>query len=88
MSTLEPVAELADGGYWYVVDAVPDPDQGGQTPGVIPGIGWCAWYANGKAVIRCPNIIAGLPSAPVEQVEEILTAAGYTGKPFGRIGGV
>jgi hypothetical protein len=87
MSTLEPVPELADGGYWYAVDAVPDPLEGGQTPGDIPGLGWCAWYANGKAAIRCPNIISGVPAANAVLVDEILTAAGYTAKPYGRIGG-
>ncbi len=87
MSTLEPVPELADGGYWYVVDAIPDPELGGQTPGDTPGVGWCAWYANGQAVIRCPNIITGLPSDPTGRVNEILSAAGYADKPYGRVGG-
>ncbi len=87
MSELQPVPEMADGGYWYAVDAVPDPAQGGQSPGEIPGVGWCAWYANGKVAIRCPDPVIGLPSAPVEQVTEILAAAGYSGKPYGRVGG-
>ena len=79
--------ELADGGYWYVVPVVPDPELGGQTPGDVPGQGWCAWYANGFAAIRTPEAVSGLTTADPETVDQILTAAGYTGKPFARVGG-
>jgi len=79
--------ELADGGYWYVVEAVTDPVEGGQTTGSIPGVGWCAWYANGLVAVRCPEPVTGIPTADPDTVDEILTAAGYTGKPYGRIGG-
>lgn len=87
MSTLETVPELADGGYWYVVEAVPDPDMGGSTPGVVPGIGWCAWYAGSQVVIRTPEPVTGLVAVDGVTAVEVLTAAGYTGKPYGRIGG-
>ena len=43
MNLLNP-PEVADGGYWHVVPAVPDTERGGLTPGEIPGDGWCAWY--------------------------------------------
>ena len=79
--------ELADVGYWYVVEAVPDPVEGGQTPGNIPGTGWCAWYANGLVAVRCPQPITGIPTSAPDTVDEILAAAGYTGKPYGRVGG-
>lgn len=81
------VPELADGGYWYVVDAVPDPEQGGQTPGNIPGDGWCAWYYNGMAAVRCPEAVVGLVTADLATVNTILVGAGYSAKPFGRVGG-
>lgn len=70
--------ELYDGGYWYVVDVVPDPELGGQTPGVVPGVGWCASYlSGGKVLVRVPDAVA-LPSAG--------SAAGVD-KFRGRIGG-
>lgn len=83
---LQSVPEIADGGYWYVVEAVPDPEQGGQTPGVVPGKGWCAWYANGLVAIRCPEPITGLTTQP-QSAAFVLASAGYTGRPHGRIGG-
>ncbi len=86
MSTLQAVPELADGGYWYVTPVVVDADQG-TSPGEIAGTGWCAWYANGLVAVRCPEPVTGIPTADPNTVGEILTAAGYTGKPVGRVGG-
>jgi len=90
MSTLETAPELADGGYWYVVEAVPDPDIGGQTPGNIPGKGWCAWYGEIDGVmyaaVRCPEPVTGVNTAPAA-VSAVLAAAGYSERPRGRIGG-
>lgn len=79
--------ELADGGYWYVLDVVPDPDQGGQTPGIVPGQGWCAWYSGDKVVIRTPEPVAGLVSVDNTTAQQILTLSGHTSRPYGRIGG-
>lgn len=78
--------EIADGGYWYVLESVPDPDEGGQTPGEIPGTGWCAWYANGLVVIRCPEPVDGMDTRP-ELAAQILDAAGYRVRPRGRVRG-
>lgn len=79
--------EVADGGYWYVVPATPDPELGGQTPGDVPGTGWCAWYNNGFVAIRCPEAVAGLDQSAGKTVDAVLIGDGYTGKPHGRVGG-
>jgi len=79
--------EIADGGYWYVVPAVPDPELGGQTPGGIPGAGWCAWYANGFAVVRTPKAVNGLATTDAATVDSLLLASGRGYKPRGRVGG-
>lgn len=78
--------ELADGGYWYVTQAVVGADQS-TSPGKVAGVGWCAWYANSLVAVRCPEPVTGIPTADPNTVDEILTAAGYTGKPYGRVGG-
>ena len=87
---IEQCPESADYGYWYVVLAVPDPEQGGKTPGEIPGIGWCAWYATIGGVdyvaVRTPEPVVGVETVDIS-VQAVLDAAGYTGKPYGRIGG-
>jgi len=84
------VPEQADGGYWYVVEAVPDPEMGGLTPGVIPGAGWCAWYADidgvTYAAVRTPEPVSGVNTAPAA-VASVLAAAGYSERPRGRVGG-
>lgn len=70
--------------------AVADPTDGGLTPGLVNGVGWCAWHGevNGipLVVVSTPEPVAGVPSVD-PLVSEVLTAANYTGKPFGRIGG-
>lgn len=84
------VPEQADGGYWYVVEAVDDPELGGRTPGAIPGDGWCAWYGEIDgivyAAVRCPAPISGVNTA-TQAVAAVLAAAGYSERPRGRIGG-
>lgn len=76
--------EHADGGYWYVVEAVPDPVEGGQTPGQIPGVGWCAWYSGGLVAVRTPDPVLGITVAgTVNQV----FGSNIGGKPYGRVGG-
>ena len=87
MSLLQAPPELADGGYWYVVPVVPDPELGGQTPGDIPGQGWCAWYSSGFVAVRCPAPVDGVVTADSATVKSVLDGAGYAGKPFGRVGG-
>lgn len=77
--------EVADGGYWYVLDAVPDADQGGKTPGAIPNVGWCAWYIGMKVILRCTSPISGLNN--LGSSAEALSAAGYIARPLGRVGG-
>ena len=79
--------ELADGGYWYVVPVQIDPIEGGQTPGVIPGAGWCAWYSGEFVAIRTPEAVVGLTPADQVTVDEILSANTFAGKPYARIGG-
>jgi hypothetical protein len=72
--------EIADGGYWYKLAIVPDPIEGGQTPGDIPGQGWCAWYADGAVFVRTPEPVSRIVTLPgVVQIS--------VGKPYGRIGG-
>jgi len=78
--------EMADGGYWYVLPVVIEPD-GGQSPGDIPGQCWCAWYHNGFVAVRCPEPVDGINTAASETVDLGLSGAGYSGKPYGRIGG-
>ena len=79
--------EMADGGYWYLLPAVPDPELGGSTPGTIPGLGWGAWYARGLAVIRCPDAIDGIATTDAATVDSVLLASGATKKPYCRVGG-
>lgn len=69
--------ELHDGGYWYVRPVVPDPERGGQTPGEVPGVGWCAWYYGDRVLVRTPE--------PVSLVS-IELPAGLEKLP-GRVGG-
>lgn len=81
--------EAADGGFWYVVEAVPDPEEGGLTPGEIPGQGWCAWYrtisGTAYAAVRTPEPVTGATSADGISVADVLT--GHSRKPRGRVGG-
>lgn len=74
--------EIADGGYWYLVSAVPDSVMGGQTPGEIPGIGWCAWYSGGLVAVRTPEPVSGVVTVD-GSVDDVLAGA----KPYGRVGG-
>ena len=75
-----------DGGFWYVVESVPDSELGGQTPGDIPS-GWCAWYKTiggvDCVVVRMPEP-AVIPRGP--EVESAQIVDNYGGKPFGRVG--
>lgn len=87
MNLLNP-PEVADGGFWYAVAAVPDPDIGGRTPGEISGAGWCVWYKEIAGVVysavRTPEPITGITTVDIS-VADILPAGG---KPRSRVGGV
>ena len=86
MNLLTP-PEIADGGYWYLLPVVPDPIENGQTPGDIPGRGWCAWYDSGYVVIRTVEAITGLKIADQTTIDVVIAANGITGKPYARVGG-
>ena len=76
------VPEIADGGCWYVVEVVPDSEQGGKTPGDIPGAGWCAWYSGNLVAVRTPEVVSGVPTVDAK-VSDVISGV----KPRGRIGG-
>jgi len=79
--------EIADGGYWYVVPVVIDAE-GGRTPGLVAGQGWCAWYSGEFVAIRTPEAVVGLTPADQVTVDEILSANTFVGKPYARLGGL
>ena len=79
--------ELADGGYWYVREAVVEiEDAPGWNFGVLP-VGAAAWYAeiNGTmyCVIRTAEPIVGIETSTAVSVAAIVGSA----KPRARIGG-
>ena len=78
--------EMADGGYWYLLTVVTDPDYGALAPGDVPGAGWCAWYDGGFVVIRTPAPIDAINNTS-NPIDAVLLSAGISKKPFGRIGG-
>lgn len=90
---IEPlVPEFFDGGYWYVVEAVPEVDD-------VPGWGFepvsagaSAWYAEIGGTMYCalrtPDVAAAKPSHQPVTVKQVLAAAQYTTKPFARLRGV
>ena len=80
--------EMADGGYWYLLTVVTDPDDGGQTPGDVPGQGWCAWYNDGFVVIRTLEAMTGLEIADQTTIDAVIAANFITGKPYARLGGL
>lgn len=80
MSLIFEVPELWDGGYWYAVPVVPDPDEGpdSRTPGDIPS-GWCAWYhdTEPRCIVRTPEPVVIPGATPLVDIA----------KGRGRIGG-
>ena len=86
MNLLTP-PEIADGGYWYLLPVVPDPIEGGRTPGDVPGPGWCAWYDGGFVVIRTLRAITGLEISNQTTIDAVIAANGISGKPYARLGG-
>jgi hypothetical protein len=87
MNLLNP-PEIADGGYWYVVSSVVDPEDGSRNPGPVPGAGWCAWYDRGFVVIRTLEAMTGLEIADQTTIDAVIAANGITGKPYARLGGL
>lgn len=94
MATLDPVPELADRGYWYVVaeETVADETAFGGTvtrPSGIPAwhSGWTATYiGDGTVVVRSPDLIVGVVGVN-ESAAAKLIAAGEATRPYGRIRG-
>ena len=77
--------EIADGGYWCVLPVVADPELGGNTPGAIPSVNWCAWYGSTQVVIRTLEPVSGFFSSG--DVGIVLAETGYGSKPYSRLGG-
>lgn len=77
---IKQVPQLHDGGYYYITPIVPDPQEGGQTPGDV-GEYAGVHYADGYAVFRKvePMIIDDDGIGPADLP--------IPGKPLGRIRG-
>ena len=77
------VPELADGGYWYVAymrDSEPfAPDLGFQGWTATDGLGFCA--------VRTPDPVANIDSPVGITVTQVLSGAGYSSRPRGRVRG-
>jgi hypothetical protein len=94
VATLEPVAELADRGYWYVCaeETVEEPAGSGRMttrPAGIPSwhSGWTATYiGDGTVVVRSPVPLTGVDALPESSAAKLL-AAGEATRPYGRIRG-
>lgn len=94
MATIEPVPELADGGFWYVCaqETVESPLGSGRMvtrPAGIAAssIGWTAAYiGDGTVVVRSPVPLVGM-TALNESSARKLTNIGETKRPHGRIRG-
>lgn len=87
------VPEVGDGGYWYAFPAEQVADETGATALGYPGIpSGCAWYADISGTVmvavRTPEPVAGIAAQSIATVAGVLAAAGYTGKPFGRVSGL
>jgi len=87
-----PVPEFADAGYWYALSATAlsatalDDGTVGWTVD-IPG-NWCGWNAeiDGVMMYAVRTAIPIASNFASTAIGQILTSAGYTSKPFGRIG--
>lgn len=94
MATVEPVPELADHGYWYVVneETVEDPPGSGRMttrPAGIPAnhSGWTATYiGDGKVVVRSPVPLVGVDGLLDSSAAKLISAGEVT-RPYGRIRG-
>lgn len=87
MNIVNPPA-VADGGYWYSVQATQDVVGGWTVP--VTAVGRCLWYADiggvKYAAVRTPQPVTDIPTAAVT-VTAILAAAGLSANPYGRVGG-
>ena len=91
---LEPVPELADRGYWYVVaeETVGEPPGSGRMttrPAGIPDWhkGWTATYiGDGTVVVRSPVPIVGITALDESSAAKLIVA-GEASRPHGRIRG-
>lgn len=94
MATLEPVGELADGGFWYVlneetVEKTPGSGIFVTRPAGLPAVnhGWTATYiGDGTVVIRSPFPLTGIDAVDASSAAKLI-AAGEASRPFGRIRG-
>ena len=94
MATVEPVPELADGGYWHVctVETVEQPPGSGRMttrPAGMPDwhSGWTATYiGDGTVVVRSPVPIVGVAAVDESSAAKLIVAGEAT-RPHGRIRG-
>lgn len=93
---IEQVAELADGGFWYVLPAATETDFFGAertTVDLDAGAGWCAWYGEVAgtllAAVRTPDPLVGVAVVEGVTPAQAIAASGEGGgvKPFGRVQG-
>lgn len=76
------VPELADGGFWYVVPIINDPELG-SVPDLPAGTPWAQWRNDGvRAVVRTPHRVD-----VQEQFETVEAALAHHKKPYARAGG-
>ena len=94
MATVEPLPEMADRGYWYLVNAetVEEPPGSGKMvtrPAGIPAhhSGWTATYlGDGTVVVRSPDPLLGVVAINASSGQK-LSNIGEVTRPYGRIGG-
>jgi hypothetical protein len=94
VATIEPVPELADRGFWYVVaeEMVEEPAGSGRLvtrPAGIPSwhSGWTATYiGDGTVVVRSPDPLVGVDALDASSAAKLI-AAGEATRPYGRIRG-
>lgn len=94
MATVEPLPELADRGFWYIVneETVEEPPGSGRMttrPAGIPAHheGWTATYVgDGTVIVRSPVPLLGV-DAINKSSGQILSNMGEVSRPYGRIRG-
>ena len=87
---IEPVPELADGGFWYTAPAKHGVTTGGHPtiePDVPGEMEWTATYLpdDDLFVIRSPSPMVGVTSIGLPG--DRLAEAGFTERPHGRVRG-
>ena len=94
MAAIEPLPELADQGYWYLVntETIERPIGSGRMvmrPAGIPShhSGWTATYlGDGTVAVRSPVPLLGVTAINASSGQK-LALAGEVTRPYGRIGG-